>query len=201
MPSEADEPVEVPRIAHPMQAREAVAEPGLNQPAIGAKSQDPSAIGATHLRPGLPPCEDVRRDPLMECGSEQLRLAGWPAQESGRQGQQERRRRGVRLGQRQPAGLEGPDLPVRGLQAAHELVPLDLDAVEAVRAGFVALASRPVVMPPVLRLDIAEANGEVDVKTAYVPGLDSFAIKVSPGFFDNPRLGLPSLKPPGRRPR
>ena len=44
-------------------------------------------------------------------------------------------------------------------------------------------------MPPILRLDIPEHNGEVDVKTAYVPGLDSFAIKISPGFFDNPKLG------------
>jgi ornithine cyclodeaminase len=33
----------------------------------------------------------------------------------------------------------------------------------------------------------------VDVKTAYVPGLDGFAIKISPGFFDNPAKGLPSL--------
>jgi ornithine cyclodeaminase len=32
----------------------------------------------------------------------------------------------------------------------------------------------------------------VDVKAAYVPGLDGFAIKISPGFFDNPKLGLPS---------
>jgi ornithine cyclodeaminase len=31
------------------------------------------------------------------------------------------------------------------------------------------------------------------VKTAYVPGLDGFALKISPGFFDNPKLGLPSL--------
>jgi ornithine cyclodeaminase len=47
-------------------------------------------------------------------------------------------------------------------------------------------------MPPILSMEIAEANGEVDVKTAYVPGVESFAIKVSPGFFDNPKLGLPS---------
>jgi ornithine cyclodeaminase len=31
------------------------------------------------------------------------------------------------------------------------------------------------------------------VKTAYIPGVDGFAIKISPGFFDNPKLGLPSL--------
>lgn len=75
----------------------------------------------------------------------------------------------------------------------RRLVPLDLEAVEAVERAFAALAGGGVVMPPILRLDIAEANGEVDVKTAYVPGIESFAIKVSPGFFDNPKLGLPSL--------
>jgi ornithine cyclodeaminase len=72
------------------------------------------------------------------------------------------------------------------------LVPLDLAAVEAVESGFRALAGGSVVMPPVLSMEIADFNGEVDVKTAYVRGLDSFAIKISPGFFDNPKLGLPS---------
>jgi len=48
-------------------------------------------------------------------------------------------------------------------------------------------------MPPILSMAIPEANGEVDVKTAYIPGFDGFAIKVSPGFFDNPKIGLPSL--------
>jgi ectoine utilization protein EutC len=75
----------------------------------------------------------------------------------------------------------------------RRLVPLDAAAVSAVEEAFRALASGAVVMPPILRLDIAAANGEVDVKTAYVPGFASFAIKVSPGFFDNPRIGLPSL--------
>jgi ectoine utilization protein EutC len=50
----------------------------------------------------------------------------------------------------------------------------------------------PVAMPPILRLDIPEHRGEVDVKTAYVPGIDGFAVKISIGFFDNPKLGLPS---------
>jgi ornithine cyclodeaminase len=55
------------------------------------------------------------------------------------------------------------------------------------------LAGGRVIMPPILSMEIAEAHGEVDVKTAYIPGFDGFAIKVSPGFFDNPKLGLPSL--------
>ena len=75
----------------------------------------------------------------------------------------------------------------------RRVVPLDLALVDAIDAAFRSLAGGGVVMPPVLSMAIAAHHGEVDVKTAYVPGLDSFAIKVSPGFFDNPALGLPSL--------
>ncbi|PWE53155.1 ornithine cyclodeaminase family protein [Metarhizobium album] len=74
----------------------------------------------------------------------------------------------------------------------RRIVPLDLEAIACVEDAFHALATRAVAMPPILRLDIPEHRGEVDVKTAYVPGLDGFAIKISPGFFDNPKIGLPS---------
>lgn len=72
-------------------------------------------------------------------------------------------------------------------------VTLDAGTIDCIEQAFLALATKPVAMPPILRLDIPDHHGEVDVKTAYVPGLDGFAIKVSPGFFDNPKLGLPSL--------
>jgi len=72
-------------------------------------------------------------------------------------------------------------------------VGLDLAAVEVVENAFRALASGEVVMPPILSMDLPAVHGEVDVKTAWIPGFDGFAIKVSPGFFDNPKLGLPSL--------
>lgn len=74
----------------------------------------------------------------------------------------------------------------------RKIVELDGDAVDCVEQAFAALATKAVEMPPIMRLDIAAHRGEVDVKTAYVPDLDSFAIKVSPGFFNNPSLGLPS---------
>ncbi|HVX81301.1 MAG TPA: ectoine utilization protein EutC [Devosiaceae bacterium] len=86
-----------------------------------------------------------------------------------------------------------PEITILTEAELRRLVPLDADAIACVENAFRALATRPVVMPPILRLDIKEANGEVDVKTAYVPGLTSFAIKISPGFFDNPKLGLPSV--------
>ncbi len=72
-------------------------------------------------------------------------------------------------------------------------VRLDLTVVDVIETAFAALARGGVVMPPILSMDLHDANGEVDVKTAYIPGFDGFAIKVSPGFFDNPKLGLRSL--------
>ncbi len=73
------------------------------------------------------------------------------------------------------------------------LIGLDSDLVDLIERAFGALAEGHVVMPPVMSMDLADVHGEVDVKTAYIPGFDGFAIKVSPGFFKNPKLGLPSL--------
>jgi len=85
-----------------------------------------------------------------------------------------------------------PDIKILTESELRDLVPLDLAAVDCVEAGFKALADDGVVMPSILSMPIHEFNGEIDVKTAYVRGVDSFAIKMSPGFFDNPKLGLPS---------
>jgi ectoine utilization protein EutC len=73
------------------------------------------------------------------------------------------------------------------------LVPLDLSLVDSICDGFKALARGGVEMPPILSLRVPAHNGEIDVKSAYVPGVDVIAVKISPGFFDNPKLGLPSL--------
>lgn len=75
----------------------------------------------------------------------------------------------------------------------RQAVRLDDTALKCIEDGFHAMATTDITMPPILRLDIPEYNGEVDVKTAYIPGVESFAIKMSPGFFDNPKLGLPSV--------
>jgi ornithine cyclodeaminase len=85
-----------------------------------------------------------------------------------------------------------PKIKILTEDELRQTVALDLAAVDCVQSAFAALAGGKVVMPPILSMAIEEHHGEVDVKTAYVPGIDSFAIKMSPGFFDNPRLGLPS---------
>ena len=69
---------------------------------------------------------------------------------------------------------------------------MDLDALDAVAEGFSKLAEGKATVPPILRIDVPEHNGEVDVKTAYLHGLDHFAIKIAAGFFDNYQLGLPT---------
>lgn len=85
------------------------------------------------------------------------------------------------------------DITIVGEAQLRALVPLDMAAVDQIERAFLSLATEPVVMPPVLNLALPERHGEVDVKTAYLPGFERFAIKVSPGFFDNPALGLSSL--------
>ena len=86
-----------------------------------------------------------------------------------------------------------PDIKILTEAELRSQISLDLQAIECVEQAFHALATKSVVMPPIMRLDILENNGEIDVKTAYIPGLESLAIKISPGFFDNPSLGLPSI--------
>lgn len=72
-------------------------------------------------------------------------------------------------------------------------IALGDDVLRVVEDAFAALAGGTVIMPPILSMDIPDLHAEVDVKTAYIPGFDGFAVKVSPGFFGNPALGLPSL--------
>ncbi|MFY0312181.1 ornithine cyclodeaminase family protein, partial [Leisingera sp. D0M16] len=85
-----------------------------------------------------------------------------------------------------------PDIKILTEAELRELVPLDAGAVDCVEQGFTTLAGGGVEMPPIMTLLVPDHNGEVCVKTAYVPGIESFAMKMSPGFFDNPKLGLPS---------
>ena len=71
-------------------------------------------------------------------------------------------------------------------------VEINNDLIPIIEDAFVSLTKGLTIMPPILRMDIKENHWEVDIKTAYIKGLDSFAIKVSPGFFNNPSLGLPT---------
>jgi len=80
-------------------------------------------------------------------------------------------------------------LTERDLRAS---IGLDREALAAVEQGFTKLAKGMATVPPIMIVEVPESRGEVDVKSAYVRGLDSFAIKIASGFFDNVKVGLPS---------
>jgi len=73
-----------------------------------------------------------------------------------------------------------------------ECVQFNAELIPIIEDAFKSLSLGKTVMPPILRLDIEKFHGESDVKAAYIEGLDSFAVKVASGFFNNPKLGLPS---------
>lgn len=74
----------------------------------------------------------------------------------------------------------------------RQLVTVDEQAIAAIESAFNWLAEDRVEMPPIMHISVPENNGDVDIKAAYVRGLDRFAVKMGAGFFDNHRLGLPN---------
>jgi ornithine cyclodeaminase len=69
---------------------------------------------------------------------------------------------------------------------------MDLDALQAVEEGFVRMAKGQATVPPAMGIDVPEHSGEIHVKSAYVNGIDSFAVKIASGFYGNPEIGLPT---------
>ncbi|WP_422418368.1 ornithine cyclodeaminase family protein [Pseudomonas sp. GZD-222] len=70
---------------------------------------------------------------------------------------------------------------------------LDLElATLRIEEGFIAFSNGKVQVPPVQALAFNAANGDCCIKTAFVEGSDTFTVKVSTGFYDNPAKGLDS---------
>jgi ornithine cyclodeaminase len=72
------------------------------------------------------------------------------------------------------------------------LVAVDGAAISAVEKAFAWLTEDKVAMPPIMHIEVPEHSGDVDIKAAYVKGLDRFAVKIGAGFFENEKRGLPS---------
>jgi ectoine utilization protein EutC len=74
----------------------------------------------------------------------------------------------------------------------REAVKVDHEAIDAIEEAFVMLSQGKVSMPPIMHIEVPEHEGDVDIKAAYVQGLDRFAVKMGAGFFNNYKLGLPN---------
>ena len=71
-------------------------------------------------------------------------------------------------------------------------IGFDAESLRAIEDAFTWISEGKVEMPPVMHIEVAEHHGDVDIKSACVRGLDHIAVKVASGFFENPKLGLPS---------
>ncbi|EKT4523951.1 ornithine cyclodeaminase family protein [Pseudomonas putida] len=73
------------------------------------------------------------------------------------------------------------------------LASLDIEqAVLRLEEGFVAFSEGRVQVPPVQAFAFPHANGDCCIKSAYLEGSETFTVKVSTGFYDNPGKGLES---------
>ena len=74
----------------------------------------------------------------------------------------------------------------------RKVIDVDPDSVAAIENAFTQLSRGGVCMPPIMHIEVPEYQGDVDIKAAYVPGLDHMAVKIGAGFFQNYKIGLPN---------
>ena len=77
-------------------------------------------------------------------------------------------------------------------RAEIESVIVKSELIRAVENGFLQYSAGNVTVPPVGHLAFTNPPGDVHIKYGAVKNGKTFTIKVSNGFYNNPKLGLPS---------
>lgn len=77
------------------------------------------------------------------------------------------------------------------LDQIKEVVP-KIDAVEAIKEGFIQYSNGRVVVPPVGELLFETPPGDVHIKYGYIARDNYYVVKIASGFSENPKVGLPS---------
>lgn len=69
-----------------------------------------------------------------------------------------------------------------------------IDPISIIEEGFVAYSQGKVVVPPVgeMIFDDPEYPGECHIKYGFIQKDDYYVVKIAQGFYNNPKLGLPS---------
>jgi ornithine cyclodeaminase len=67
-----------------------------------------------------------------------------------------------------------------------------VDLVTAIEKGFVQYSNKQTVVPPVAELLFENPPGDVHIKYGYIKNDDFYVIKIASGFYNNPKLGIPS---------
>lgn len=71
-------------------------------------------------------------------------------------------------------------------------LPIGDFAVDAIRDAYVAIIDGRANIPPVGYLRLEAQNADCHIKYGYIAGDSVFVVKIASGFYNNPRLGLPS---------
>jgi ornithine cyclodeaminase len=74
----------------------------------------------------------------------------------------------------------------------RKCIVLDHEVIEAIDEAFTWLAEGKVFMPPIMHIPVPENYGDFDFKSAHAHGLESLAVKLGAGFFENHKIGLPN---------
>jgi ectoine utilization protein EutC len=85
------------------------------------------------------------------------------------------------------------DILILNEQDLRACVKIDQEAIRVAEDAFRALSSGSVIMPPIMTVEVPDIHAEMDMKTAYIPGYEGFALKVASSFLGNAALGLPNL--------
>lgn len=64
--------------------------------------------------------------------------------------------------------------------------------LEAIEQGFVAYSRKETIIPPVATLHFDEPPGDCHIKYGYAKRGKYYVVKIASGFYDNPKLGLPT---------
>ena len=67
-----------------------------------------------------------------------------------------------------------------------------IDVIGAMEEGFIQYSNGNTVVPPVGELLFDNPPGDVHIKYGYIKGDDFYVIKIASGFYNNPKLGIPS---------
>jgi ornithine cyclodeaminase len=81
-----------------------------------------------------------------------------------------------------------PVIPLARIREALETI----DPLPLIEEGFVAYSRGRAVVPPVGELIFDHPPGDVHIKYGYIRGDEYFVIKIASGFYENPKIGLPS---------
>jgi ornithine cyclodeaminase len=81
-----------------------------------------------------------------------------------------------------------PIIPLARIREALKTI----DPLPLIEEGFVAYSRGRAVVPPVGELIFKHPPGDVHIKYGYICGDEHYVIKIASGFYENPKIGLPS---------